>query len=117
IFLENLFAKTYDATHLEDDMELVREALQNRGFFKGNVGDPQTKIRDTGHSGFTFFLFGRALGRQWMSRFLSTKVIVISWGESHSRATRRLLTQRPCDHFSRSRTAIFSIGKKSPRAW
>ena len=50
IFLENLFAKTYDATKLDDDMELVREALQNRGFFKGNVGDPQTKIRDTGHT-------------------------------------------------------------------
>ncbi len=52
IFLENLFAKTYDATHLDDDMELVREALQNRGFFKGNVGDVQTKIRDTGHPNF-----------------------------------------------------------------
>lgn len=52
IFLENIFAKTYDATKLDDDMELVREALQNRGFFKGNVGDPQTKIRDTGHPNF-----------------------------------------------------------------
>ena len=52
IFLENLFAKTYDATKLDDDMELVREALQNRGFFKGNVGDVQTKIRDTGHTSF-----------------------------------------------------------------
>jgi len=52
IFLENLFAKTYDATKLDDDIELVREALQNRGYFKGNVGEPQTKIRDTGHTGF-----------------------------------------------------------------
>jgi outer membrane protein insertion porin family len=52
IFLENLMAKTYDATKLEDDMELVREALQNRGYFKANVGQPQTKIRDTGHAGF-----------------------------------------------------------------
>jgi outer membrane protein insertion porin family len=52
IFLENLIAKTYDATKLDDDMELVREALQNRGFFKGNVGDVQTKIRDTGHADF-----------------------------------------------------------------
>jgi outer membrane protein insertion porin family len=63
IFLENLFAKTYDATHLEDDMELVREALQNRGFFKGNVGDPQTKIRDTGHPGFHVFLIRPGLGK------------------------------------------------------
>jgi outer membrane protein insertion porin family len=63
IFLENLFAKTYDATHLEDDMELVREALQNRGFFKGNVGDPQTKIRDTGHPGFHIFLIRPGPGK------------------------------------------------------
>ncbi|HEY7353561.1 MAG TPA: outer membrane protein assembly factor BamA [Terriglobales bacterium] len=52
IFLENLFAKTYDATKLEDDMELVREALQNRGYFKGSVGDVKTQIRDTGHKNF-----------------------------------------------------------------
>ena len=41
IFLENLFAKTYDATKLDEDIELVREALQNRGYFKVHVGDPQ----------------------------------------------------------------------------
>ena len=52
IFLENIFAKTYDATKLDDDMELVREDLQNRGYFKANVGQPQTVIRDTGHEGF-----------------------------------------------------------------
>jgi outer membrane protein insertion porin family len=52
IFLENVFAKTYDATHLDDDMELVREDLQNHGFFKANVGQPLTQIRDTGHEGF-----------------------------------------------------------------
>jgi outer membrane protein insertion porin family len=63
IFLENLFAKTYDATKLDDDMELVREALQNRGFFKGNVGDPQTKIRDTGHAGFHVFLIRPGPGK------------------------------------------------------
>ncbi len=52
IFLEDIFSKTYDATKLDEDMELVREALQNRGYFKGVVGEPETKIRDTGHSGF-----------------------------------------------------------------
>ncbi len=52
IFLENLLAKTYDATKLDEDMELVREQLQNRGYFKAVVAEPQTKIRDTGHSGF-----------------------------------------------------------------
>jgi len=63
IFLENIFAKTYDATKLDDDMELVREALQNRGYFKGEVGEPQTKIRDTGHSGFHVPLLQHGLGK------------------------------------------------------
>lgn len=63
IFLENIFAKTYDATKLDDDMELVREALQNRGYFKGNVGDPQTKIRDTGHPNFHIWLIRPGPGK------------------------------------------------------
>jgi len=63
IFLENLFAKTYDATKLNDDMELVREAMQNRGYFKANVGDPTTNIRDTGHSGFHIPLLQHGAGK------------------------------------------------------
>jgi len=63
IFLENIFAKTYDATKLDEDMELVREALQNRGYFKGVVGDPQTKIRDTGHAGFHIPLIQHGPGK------------------------------------------------------
>jgi len=52
IFLENLFAKTYDATKLEEDTERVRAEYQNRGYFKAAVSDAQTKIHDTGHKGF-----------------------------------------------------------------
>ncbi|MGO9229268.1 MAG: outer membrane protein assembly factor BamA, partial [Bryobacteraceae bacterium] len=52
IFLENLFAKTYDATKLEDDTERVRAEYQNRGYFKVLVDDPKTEIHDTGHTGF-----------------------------------------------------------------
>src|SRR5215469_2576908 len=52
IFLENLFAKTYDATKLEEDTERVRAEYQNRGFFKAAVSDPKTNIHDTGHRGF-----------------------------------------------------------------
>jgi outer membrane protein insertion porin family len=52
IFLENIFAKTYDATKLEEDTERVRAEYQNRGYFKANVGDPKTQIRDTGTKGF-----------------------------------------------------------------
>jgi outer membrane protein insertion porin family len=52
IFLENIFAKTYDATKLEEDTERVRAEYQNRGYFKVVVEDPKTEIRDTGHEGF-----------------------------------------------------------------
>jgi outer membrane protein insertion porin family len=52
IFLENLFAKTYDATKLEEDTERVRAEFQNRGYFKVLVDEPKTEIHDTGHEGF-----------------------------------------------------------------
>ena len=48
---ENLFAKTYDATKLEEDTERVRAEFQNRGYFKVLVEDPKTEIHDTGHTG------------------------------------------------------------------
>jgi outer membrane protein insertion porin family len=51
IFLENIFARTYDATKLQEDTERVRNEFQNRGYFKANVGDPKTQIHDTGHIG------------------------------------------------------------------
>jgi outer membrane protein insertion porin family len=52
IFLESIFAKTYDATKLEEDTERVRAEYQNRGYFKANITDPKTEIHDTGHKGF-----------------------------------------------------------------
>src|SRR5271154_1069693 len=52
IFLENLFAKTYDATKLEEDTERVRAEYQNRGYFRVLVDDPKTEIHDTGNTGF-----------------------------------------------------------------
>jgi outer membrane protein insertion porin family len=51
IFLENIFARTYDATKLDEDTERVRMEYQNRGYFKVVVGDAKTQIRDTGHKG------------------------------------------------------------------
>jgi len=47
IFLENLFAKTYDASKLNEDAERVRDEYQQKGYFKALVQDPKTKIRDT----------------------------------------------------------------------
>ncbi len=52
IFLENLFAKTYDATKIDEDTERVRNEFQDRGYFKVVVQDPKTQIHDTGHTGF-----------------------------------------------------------------
>ncbi len=47
IFLENLWSKTYDAGKLNEDAERVRDAYQQRGYFKALVGDPKTKMRAT----------------------------------------------------------------------
>jgi len=63
IFLENLFAKTYDATKLEEDTERVRAEFQNRGYFKVLVDDPKTEIHDTGHTGFHIPLLQPGLGK------------------------------------------------------
>jgi len=51
IFLENIFARTYDATKLEEDTERVRNEYQNRGYFKVIVREAKTQIHDTGHTG------------------------------------------------------------------
>ncbi|MBI2681850.1 MAG: outer membrane protein assembly factor BamA [Acidobacteriales bacterium] len=50
IFLENLFSRTFDSTKLQEDAERVRNEYQERGHFKAIVGDPKTKMRDTGGS-------------------------------------------------------------------
>src|SRR3984893_4887182 len=51
IFLENIFARTYDATKLDEDTERVRAEYQNRRSFKVIVNQPKTQIHDTGHQG------------------------------------------------------------------
>jgi len=63
IFLENLFAKTYDASKLDEDTERVRAEFQNRGYFKALVGDPKTEIHDTGHTGFHIPLLVKGPGK------------------------------------------------------
>lgn len=45
IFLESLFAKTFDASKLEEDSERVRDALQHYGYFKATVDNPKTNLR------------------------------------------------------------------------
>ena len=54
IFLENLFARTYDSTKLNEDAERVRYYYQTKGYFKALVADPKTQIHDT--SGVQWYL-------------------------------------------------------------
>ena len=48
IFFENIFARTYDASKLEEDTERVRRAMQDKGYFRAEVGEPVTRIRNEG---------------------------------------------------------------------
>ncbi|HKW27618.1 MAG TPA: outer membrane protein assembly factor BamA [Terriglobales bacterium] len=62
IFLENIFSKTYDASKLNEDAERVRQAYQQKGYFKAIVEDPQTKLRDT-HSHLHIPLIQKGQGK------------------------------------------------------
>jgi outer membrane protein assembly complex, YaeT protein len=48
IILENLFARTFDATKLDEDTERVRQAYRDRGYFKALTSQPTTHIRNAG---------------------------------------------------------------------
>ena len=64
IFLENIFARTYDATKLDEDTERVRAEFQNRGYFKVVVNEPKTNTHDSGHAGFHIPLLQKGLGKE-----------------------------------------------------
>jgi outer membrane protein insertion porin family len=48
IIFENLFARTFDASKLDEDTERVRQAYRDRGYFKAETSDAQTRVRDAG---------------------------------------------------------------------
>jgi outer membrane protein insertion porin family len=48
IILENLFARTFDASKLDEDTERVRAAYRERGYFKVIPSDAQVHVRDAG---------------------------------------------------------------------
>jgi outer membrane protein insertion porin family len=48
LILENIFARTFDATKLNEDAERIRLAYQDKGYFKVIVQDPKTNIRNQG---------------------------------------------------------------------
>jgi outer membrane protein insertion porin family len=62
IFFENLFARTFDASKLDEDTERVRQAYRDKGYFKALTSDPQTHVRDAG--GFNFFTLRPSDGKR-----------------------------------------------------
>ncbi|HEY0263356.1 MAG TPA: outer membrane protein assembly factor BamA [Granulicella sp.] len=46
--LENLLPRTFDASKLDEDAERVRQAYRDRGYFRAETSEPQTKVRDAG---------------------------------------------------------------------
>lgn len=61
LILENLFARTYDESKLEEDSERVRQAYRDRGYFRASVGEPLTHIRNQG--GISLLTFHKRKGK------------------------------------------------------
>ncbi len=57
IILENLFAKSFDSTKLEQDKDMVRNYYQEHGYFTARVVDSKVEIVDVGGTGKRIPLF------------------------------------------------------------
>ena len=62
IIFEDLFAKTFDSSKLEEDSERVRQAYRDRGYANAAVEEPKTQIRDQG--GLNWFTFRPNKGKR-----------------------------------------------------
>jgi len=62
LIFENLFAKTFDSSKLEEDSERVRQAYRDKGYANAAVEEPQTHIRDEG--GLNWFTFRPRKGKR-----------------------------------------------------
>jgi len=62
ILLENLFARTFDASKLDEDTERVRRAYEDHGYYKAETADPQTHVRDAG--GLNWFTLRPSTGKR-----------------------------------------------------
>jgi outer membrane protein insertion porin family len=114
IFLESLFAKTYDATKLDEDTERVRAEFQNRGYFKVVVQEPKTQIHDTGHQGFHVPLIQKGPGKAVDITMPIEEGDKYNLGEitfknnkavSNTKALRNLFPMKDGDTFDRSKIA------------
>ncbi len=62
LIFEDLFAKTYDSSKLEEDSERVRQAYRDKGYANAAVEEPKTQIRDEG--GLNWFTFRPRKGKR-----------------------------------------------------
>jgi outer membrane protein insertion porin family len=62
IIFENLFARTFDASKLDEDTERVRQAYRERGYFMAETSDPTTHVRDEG--GLNWFTLRPSTGKR-----------------------------------------------------
>ncbi|MCC6343836.1 MAG: outer membrane protein assembly factor BamA [Bryobacterales bacterium] len=57
LLFENLFAKSFDSTKLEEDKDRIRNFYQEKGYFTARALDHGIKMRDVGGGGFRIPLF------------------------------------------------------------
>ncbi len=62
IIFEHLFARTYNASKLDEDAERVMQAYRDRGYERVNVGEPSTHLRN--ESGLSLFTFRPKKGKR-----------------------------------------------------
>ena len=62
IILENLFARTFDASKLDEDTDRVREAYLDRGYFTAETSEPTTHVRNAG--GLNWFTLRPSNGKR-----------------------------------------------------
>ena len=114
IFLENIFARTYDASKLEEDMSGFA-ARCKIGAISGPGSTPTTHIRNEG--GLSFFTFRPRQGKRIDIRVPVDEGSATVSAGSPSPATRMCRTSRRCAPSSPPKTVIGSMQPRSARAW
>ncbi len=117
IFLENLFARTYDATKLDEDTERVRAEFQNRGYFKATINEPKTLIHDSGHKGFHIPFLQSGPGKAVDITMPIDEGDKYTLGEITFKGNKAVTNTKALRACFPSRTAMFSIAARSPKAW
>ncbi len=115
LIFENLFAKTFDSSKLEEDTERVREAYRDKGYANAAVEEPQTKIRDEG--GLNWFTFRPRHGKRIDLLLPIEEGARYRLGTITFTGNKAIVNPRPCARSSTSRTANGTTTRPSPRAW